>query len=280
MLSTHAVAGAPDSGEMPVSWTVHTDVFEGPLDLLLHLVKRDGVDLRTMSVAPITNSYLAYLSRLRSLRIAVASDYLVMAATLCHLKSLELLPRPPSMLEDEDAEDPREALARQLEQYEQVKAAAEALDRQPRMDRDVFAREPVDVGDLDRPLIPGVDAFRLLDAYHALLTRPEPVERTHTIHRPEVDLSACCRHVLRSLGGPGGQRTLGAILRSLPTRPERVVAFLAVLEMTRLGWLSLRQASHLEPIAVISAVPADQDLAAVRGEDEVLGGASGHAEAG
>jgi len=251
------------------TWTVHTEVFDGPLDLLLYLVRRDGVDLRTMSIAPIAESYLAYLARMRELDIAIASDYLVMASTLCHLKSLELLPRPPAILEEDDAEDPREALARQLEAYEQVRAAADALDRQPVLGRDVFCREPVEMDDLERPLIPGVDAFRLLDLYYGVLTRPEPAPREHTIHRPEVDLSACCRHVLRSLGGPGGRADLRDILRSLPGRPERVVSFLAVLEMTRLGWLSITQDGHLAPVEVVSRVEAEHDLAAIRGEDEV-----------
>lgn len=252
------------------TWTVHTDVFDGPLDLLLYLVRRDGVDLRTMSVAPIAESYLAYLTRLKALNIALASDYLVMAATLCHLKSLELLPRPPAMLEEEDAIDPREELARRLEAYEKVKAAADALDARPVLGRDTVRRDPIDDGELDRPWIPGVDAFRLLDLYYGVLTRPVPEVANHTIHRPEVDLTACCRHVLRSLGGVGGQRELSAVLRSLPTRAERVVTFLAVLEMTRLGWLDIVQQGHLQPVAVTSQVPVDQDLGAVRGEDEPL----------
>jgi len=103
-----------------------------------------------------------------------------------------------------------------------------------------------------------------------VITRPTPETPTHTIHRPEVDLTACCRHVLRSLGGVGGSRELSAVLRALPTRAERVVTFLAVLEMTRLGWLDLVQHGHLQPVAITSTVPADQDLGAVRGEDEAM----------
>lgn len=247
-------------------WTVRTEVFDGPLDLLLHLVRRDGVDLRTMSIAPIAESYLAWIGRMRALDIAVASSHLVMAATLCHLKSLELLPRPPAVLEDEDAMDPREELARRLEAYEQVRQASDALERLPVLDRDVFRRSPIDDEDVERPLIPGVDAFRLLDLYYGVLTRPEPAEPQHTVHRPEVDLSTCCRHVLHTLGGVGVSRTLRSVLRSLPSRAERVVTFLAVLEMTRLGWLTLAQAGHLEPVSVTALVPPDQDLAAIRGD--------------
>lgn len=255
-----------------LTWTVRTEVFDGPLDLLLYLVRRDGIDIREVRIARVADSYLTFLDTLRDLNISVASDYLVMAATLCHLKSLELLPRPPTVLdEDEDALDPREALARQLEAYEAYKAAAAALDAHPRLGRDVFVREPLDVGEVDRPLIPGVDAFGLLEAYHQVLTRPLPVPAQHTVHKPEVDLGACCRQVLHTLGGPGGQGSLGALLRAFATRAERVISFLAVLEMCRLGWLGLDQGEHLGEVTVTSRVPVDQPLDAVRGEDLGLG---------
>lgn len=244
---------------------MRTEVFDGPLDLLLYLVKRDGIDIRQVSMARVCDSYLAFLDLLRDLHISLAADYLVMAATLCHLKSLELLPRPPAILEDED-EDPREALARQLEIYAQFKSAAEAIEALPTLGRDVFAREPADVGELERPLIPGVDAFGLLDTYYRVLTRPEAATAVHTIHRPEVDLGKCCRTVLGALGGPGGASELSVLLRLFATKAERVITFVAVLEMCRLGWLLLDQAAHLAPVQVVSTVPADQSLEAFRTE--------------
>ena len=248
-----------------LTWTVCTDVFDGPLDLLLYLVKRDGIDVRQVSMRSVCDSYLGFLDRLRDLHISVASDYLVMAATLCHLKSLELLPRPPSILEEEEI-DPREDLARRLETYAQYKQAAEELELRPQVGRDTFVREPLDVGEVDRPLIPGVDAFGLLEMYYQVLTRPEPTEPVHTIHKPEVDLSKCCRTVLSALGGVGGTGDLRALLRLFKSKAERVITFVAVLEMCRLGWLKLEQAMHLAPVCVTSAVPADQSLAAFRGD--------------
>jgi segregation and condensation protein A len=263
------------------TFTVHTDVFDGPLDLLLYLVKRDGIDLRQVRIARVADAYCAYLDRMRELNISLASDYLVMASTLVHLKSLDLLPRPPAILEEEEV-DPREALARQLEAYEAYKLAAEALDARPMLDRDVFVRAPLDVGEVDRPLVPGVDAFALLDLYYAVLTRPAPAPPTHTIHRAGIDLGALCRHVLVALGGPGGRADLGGLLRGFPTRAERVVAFLAVLEMARLGWLELAQAGHLAEVQLTSRVARDHDLAAVRAgfEDVDDGDASLASEAG
>jgi len=256
----------------PTAWTVHTDVFDGPLDLLLYLVKRDGIDLRGVPIAGVCDDYLSFLDRMRELNISIASDYLVMAATLCHLKSLELLPRPPSILEDEEV-NPKEELARRLEEYEQFKAAAEALDALPLLGRDVFDREPLDVGEVERPLIPGVDAFGLLDLYYEVLTRPAPAPPQHTIHRPEVDLADCCRRVLKALGGVGCKGELGAVLRTLPTKGARVIAFIGVLEMCRMGWLILEQAEHLAPVRITSKVPVDQSMDAIRGDvlEEVAG---------
>lgn len=254
------------------TWTVHTEVFDGPLDLLLYLVKRDGIDLRGVSISKVCDSYLEFLDRLRELHIAVASDYLVMAATLCHLKSLELLPRPPAILVDEEV-DPKEALARRLDTYAQFKAAAEALDDRPIHGRDTFSRAPADVGEVETPLIPGIDAFGLLDLYYRLLTRPVAPERSHTIHKPEVDMADCCRRILAKLGGPGGVSELGELLRLFERRAERVIAFIGVLEMCRLGWLGLVQEAHLAPVGVSCRVAADQRLDAIRGEAEILGGA-------
>lgn len=247
------------------TWTVHTDVFDGPMDLLLYLVKRDGIDLRKVCIARVADSYLAFLGRMQELNITVASDYLVMAATLCHLKSLELLPRPPVYLEEEEV-DPREALARRLEVYEQFKEASELLDALPRVGRDTFVREPMDIGEVDRPLVPGVDAFGLLEAYYQVLTRPEEQVATHTIHRTEVDLGACCRRVLRTLGAVGAQRGLRELLLTFDTKAERVITFLGVLEMVRLGWLGIEQREHLAPVTVTARVGPEQNLDAIRGE--------------
>ena len=114
---------------LAAAWTIHTEVFEGPLDLLLYLVRRDGVDIRTVPMAHVADAYFAYLEQMRELNLSLASDYLVMAATLTHLKSLEILPRLPTLIEEEDQEDPRETLAKQLLEYERFKLAAESLDQ-------------------------------------------------------------------------------------------------------------------------------------------------------
>lgn len=231
-------------------WTIHTAIFDGPLDLLLYLVRRDGVDLRRVSIAAICDAYLDYLDRLRGLRLNLAADYLVMAATLCHLKSLSLLPRLPSPATDdgEPDEDPAEALARQLERYQAYREAAESLDERDRVGRDHFVREPEDIDAADRPVTTDIDAFGLLDLYWGLLARQAAGPPTHTLPDDGPDLQRCCERVIEHLDLNDGRGELGAILRSLTRPAERVVAFIASLEMVRMQWLGLEQRAHLAPV--------------------------------
>lgn len=246
------------------SWTIHIDVFEGPLDLLLYLVRRDGIDLARLEVARICDAYLDYLERLRDLRLNLAADYLVMAATLVHLKSLSLLPRPPSPETDDGApeEDPAEALARQLEAYQAVKARAEALEARPWLGRDTFARAASEPDARDRPLTTDVDPFGLLDLYWDLLARQAAGPPTHTLPDDGPDLRRCCRVLLDTLDARGGEGSLGRVLKDLPRPGERVIVFIATLEMVRLGWLGLRQEGHLAPVHlwVVDSEAIDLDL--------------------
>lgn len=255
-----------------VAFTVHTDVFDGPLDLLLHLVKRDGISLARLEVSRIADAYLAYLDQMRELDLAIAADWLVMAATLVHLKALELLPRPPAILED-DQTDPRDALLAQLVDYERIKLAASGLDGRPQVGRDVFVRLGEPPPQSDRPWISPVDAFGLLDILHEVLARaavPEPVVRLGD-GGPNINL--CCRRVLSALGGKGGTFDLAGMLRTLRSRAERVITFIAVLEMARLGWLDVEQTVHLGPVHVAQLVEsAEIDVDKVMGEERVSAG--------
>lgn len=261
-----------DGAVAPV-WTVRTEVFDGPLDLLLYLVRRDGIDLRLIRIAPIADAYVAYLGQMQDLQLGVAADYLVLAATLCHLKSLEILPRPPTAtVVAEDAVDPRAALVRRLVDYQRFREAAEALDARPWLGRDVFAREPADIGDAPRPVAAGVDAFGLLDLYFGLLRRSREPDLVHEVHGDAFDIGTCCRRVLEILGGEGATLDLGAILGVFSTRAERIVAFLAVLEMSRLRWVGLEQREHLGAVSVRSHVGVDVDLQPVVGRLSVAAG--------
>ncbi len=252
------------------TWTIHTEVFDGPLDLLLYLVRRDGIDLLHLPVRHIADSYLAYLDRLRALNLSIAADYLVMAATLVHLKSLELLPRPPTPV-DEDEIDPREALAEKLRAHAKLAARADALEALPQVGHEVWVRPEDDGKKGEAPLAAG-DAFALLDVYYEMLVRrdapPPRVELSHD----GPDLAGCVRRLLAALGDVGGRGELGAILRALPTRADRVVTFLATLEMARLGWIDVVQAGHLAPVRLTRLVPDEGvDLAMVVGFESTEG---------
>lgn len=254
-----------------VAFTVHTDVFDGPLDLLLHLVKRDGISLARLQISRIADAYLAYVDQMRELDLQIAADWLVMAATLVHLKALELLPRPPAILEEEET-DPRDALIEQLQDYARIKAAAAGLDGQPQVGRDVFVRPGEPPPQTDRPWVSPIDAFGLLDILHEVLARaavPEPVVRMGD-GGPNINL--CCRRVLAALGGRGGSFDLVVMLRTLRTRAERVITFIAVLEMARLGWLDVAQAAHLGPVHVAQLVEDHEiDVDRVMGEERAPG---------
>lgn len=255
------------------AWTIHTEVFEGPLDLLLYLVRRDGIDVTRLQIARICEAYLSYLDRLKALQLELAADYLVMAATLVHLKSLALLPRPPTPTTDdgEPEPDPAESLARQLEAYARVRARAEALDARPWLGRDVLARDGESVDRADQPVTAGIDAFGLLDLYWNLLTRHAAGPPTHTLPDDGPDLRACCVAVMDHLDAGEGRGELGQVLVSLERPGDRVVAFIATLEMVRLQWLGLSQDGHLAPVVLWykdrDAIDLDLLTGAMRGDD-------------
>lgn len=247
----------PELGPWDRGWTVHTEVFEGPLDLLLYLVKRDGIDLRALPIAKVCDAYLGYLEQMRRVNLDIASEYLVMAATLCHLKSLELLPRPPQPIE-EDGPDPRETFQQQLEAYARARQGAQLLDERPVRGRDVFTRSPMSTEHVVRELDPTVDAFGLLEVYYAVLVRAAEPEPVVSIEESGPDFSTCARRVFGWLRGMGGSGVLDDLLASLPRRVDRLLSFLAVLEMGRLGWLQVRQAAHLGPVRILASISPDE----------------------
>ena len=252
---------------MTASWTIHTEVFDGPLDLLLYLVRRDGVDIRTVPMAKVADAYLDFLDQMRELNLSVASDYLLMAATLTHLKSLEILPRLPTLIAEEDEEDPREALTQQLLEYERFKLAAETLDQHVIEGRDAFTRTPEPIASADRPVYSPVDAFGLLEMFYDLLAKQnaEP-EDQHVIDDSGADVITCCREVLLQLGGKGGRADLRDIMAQLTRADHRVVTFIGVLEMARLQWVTVHQKEHLGEVVVVALVDPDVDLSQVTGE--------------
>jgi len=239
-------------------YRIKLDIFEGPLDLLLHLVKKNEVELSDIPVATITDQYLAYLGLLQQLDLDVAGEYLVMAATLLHLKSRLLLPGEETS-EEEEGEDPRAELARQLLEYQRFKEAAEMLNRRDLLDRDVFARAPLpDETDPEQDVVYDVSLGDLLDALQDVLKRAAP-EVVHEVILERVSLRAQLCFVLDLLR----ERTAVVFTDLFPsgvTRLQILVTFLAVLELVRTRMVQIHQAEHFGPIVLTLAVSADAPL--------------------
>lgn len=242
---------------------VHIGAYDGPLDLLLLLVRREGVDVRSIPVARICDAYLAALKE-GDIDVDAAGDYLLLAATLCQLKARELLPRAPDAApEEEDEEDPKERLTRRLLEYERYRAAAEDLGRRARLDRDVFAH-PVEPPRPDEVAIdPGVDALGLLRLYYQVETRRAAPPHEHHVAREHFSLAETARWVLGRLDD-AREHTLVELFVELPTRAARVFTLLSVLELARLRFLDVSQQIHLGAVRLLSrGRAADADLSAL-----------------
>jgi len=216
-------------------------VFEGPMDLLVHLIKKHEVDIYDIPIALITDQFLAYLDWMKALNVEVASDFLLMAATLAHIKSRMLLPRLIEETADEEAEDLRLEIAGQLMEYLQMKTAAEELSDRPILEDDVFTRHPDKNAFLIDPAAEVVktDLFELITAYHQLINRTANADGLRIISEG-VSVKDRMNEVIGML------ETRGTItlLELIPHRPERmdiVVTFLAILEIVKLGLARLVQ---------------------------------------
>ena len=229
-----------------MSVAVKLEIFEGPLDLLLHLIRKNEVDVYDIPIALITKQYLAYLELMRELNIGLAGEFLVMASTLTHIKSRMLLPSRGTADEDEESDDPRQDLVAQLKEHMRIKTAAGNLDERPRLGRDVFGRETgrdeleeiqSRADDGEEQLAVGL--FELVNAFHQLMNRRgTDVE----LNLPTEGISIEAR--MTQLLDMFKHRPACAFEDCFPnelTRPMLVVSFMALLELTRLGLIRLYQ---------------------------------------
>jgi len=234
--------------------------FEGPLDLLLHLIKKHELDVLNLPIAFVTERYLEYLDAMEELDLDQASEYLLMAATLAHIKSKMLLPQTPTLEsaeEQDDAylEDPRAELIRRLLEYQKYKAAAENLGSRPMAGRDVFPRGmPAPAAQGPAPLA-SIDMFKLLDAFQTILKRVqgrvslEVTAERITIHERMSQIADLLR-VKRAC-------TFDDLFEHARTRYEVVVTFLALLEMTKLRMTRISQADPQSMLLVEYALLED-----------------------
>ena len=239
-----------------MSYRVRLDIFEGPLDLLLHLVKKNEVELSDIPVATITDQYLGYLDLLHQLDLDLAGEYLVMAATLLHLKSRLLLPSHETA-EEEAGPDPREELARQLLEYQRFQEAAVGLGRRPLLGRDVFTRRPLPTEDQAKH-VHDVGLGDLLDALQEALKKAEP-ELVHEIVLEQISLRERVGLVLDLLR-ERGRVSFTELFSAETSRLQILVTFLASLELVRSRMIDVHQTVPFGPIVLSLAVSPDAPL--------------------
>jgi segregation and condensation protein A len=236
----------------PDALEVFLEAFEGPLDLLLYLIRRQNIDILDIPVAEITRQYMDYIGLMADLRLELAAEYLVMAAILAEIKSRLLLPRPPAAEGTED--DPRAELIRRLQEYERFKKAAEDIDGLPRMERD-FTTAQAHVPDRNVIRIPPeVDLREMLLALKDVMRRAE-LSGHHTVARQGLSVRQRMSDVLALLADDAFHE-FTALFRPEEGRLGVVVSFLAILELAKEQLLEIVQNEPLAPIHVRSRLAA------------------------
>jgi segregation and condensation protein A len=227
-------------------YQVRLPSFEGPLDLLLHLIKKSEINIYDIPISLITQQYLQYLDLMKALNLQVASEFLVMAATLIHIKSRMLLP-PPETPAEEEEEDPRADLVQRLLEYQQFKEAAGRLEERETVWREIFFRQaPSETREIEPHLdLSGVSVFDLLDALQNVLKRtPSPAL---TMMVDELTVHEQMDWVLDRLRLQNGL-LFAELFAGETTRLRVIVTFLALLELIRLKRVRVMQAELFGPI--------------------------------
>jgi segregation and condensation protein A len=249
-----------DFESSPDAYKVKLETFEGPLDLLIYLIRTNEVNIYDIPIALITEQYLAYLELMQELNLDVAGEFLVMTSTLIHIKSRTLLPRPDPSQEDEPEEDPREALVRRLLEHQKYKAAAELLHERETLRGAQFMRPDASVaeaaGDEYEPEIE-VDLFSLLAAFRGVLERAS--RRPPMVIPPEqISIEDRIDQLLARLSETEACGFEDLFNDGDGSRPFMIVTFLALLEMIRLKLIRVFQSAGFGPIRVYKrARPAD-----------------------
>jgi segregation and condensation protein A len=233
----------------PDALEVFLEAFEGPLDLLLYLIKRQNLDILDIPIAPITEQYLRYIDLMVVVKLELAAEYLVMAAVLAEIKSRMLLPKPaPS---EEESTDPRAELMRRLQEYERYKRAAEDLDALPRLERDLYLVTP-DIADrqtLRRP--PAVELDTLQGVFFEVLARAQLFSHHH-VQREPLSVRERMVMVLDRVAGCEFMEFTQLFSRA-EGRMGAVVTFLAILELMKESLIDIVQSEPLAPVYIKAA---------------------------
>jgi segregation and condensation protein A len=229
----------------PEALSVFLEAFEGPLDLLLYLIRRHSLDILDIPMAELTRQYMEYVEAMRASQLELAAEYLLMAALLIEIKSRMLLPRPPRE-DDREPEDPRAELVRRLLEYERMKKAAYALSELPVAGRD-FSLVEVYIEQVAERL-PDVRVADLSEAWRAILARAR-MTRHHKITREQLSVRAHMSRILRTLA-PGQFIEFSQLFEAERGVALLVVSFLALLELARESLVDITQQSPFDPIYV------------------------------
>lgn len=244
-----AISAPPEDLYIPPdALEVFLETFEGPLDLLLYLIRRQNLDILDIPIAEITEQYMEYVELMRTVNLDLAAEYLLMAAMLAEIKSRMLLPRHEEI---EDEEDPRAELVRRLQEYERFKQAATDIDEMPHFGRDQFASQiEVIRAEKEKPE-PDVSMRELLLAFQNVLKQVD-MQKHHEIEREEISIRERMTHVLSLLNDIGAGGNNFVEFQSLFTFKEGrlgvVVTLMAVLELLKLKVIDMVQAEAFAPI--------------------------------
>ncbi len=253
-----------------MSARVQLEVFEGPLDLLLHLIKKNELSIADIPIATITEQYLSTLGLMQGLNLDVAGEFLVMAATLIHIKSRMLLPPGENEDEEEEEGDPREELIRRLLEYQRFKEAAEELERRELLSRDVFVRRSEAPEETETVGFESLSLFDLLSALRHVLER-FPEEGIHKVTLDTISVREKMSFLLDELRRRG-KVIFQSLFETATSRLEVVVTFLAMLELVKIRAIRVWQEERIGPVVIelAAAIGDIQDRIAkeeIEGED-------------
>ena len=233
----------------PYALQVFLEAFEGPLDLLLYLIRRQNIDILDIPIAEITKQYVQYIELMKEMQLELAGEYLVMAAMLAEIKSRMLLPRPQT--EEEEEEDPRAELVRRLQGYERYKQAAQDIDELPRLERDVFVARAEAPERKVVEKLPDVTLKELLLAFHDVLKRAEMFSNLHVTREP-LSVRQRMSEVLSRVKA-GTFTGFADLFDPEEGRLGVAVTFLALLELLRESLIEVVQADEFAPLHVRAA---------------------------
>ena len=241
-----------------MSYQCNLDIFEGPLDLLLHLIKEQKMDIYDIPIAEITKQYLDYLDLLSELNLEMVGEYLVMAAELAKIKSKTLLPTPET---EEDAlaaagEDPRAELMRRLLEYQRYKEAAFELRQREYDQQQLFTRTgEIELSNSEEELLIEANVFDLLTAFQKVL-KDKSFTKNFEIKVTTLSVSDCISDILEILNASDSV-TFDSLFTVLDTKQEVIVTFLAILELMRMQLIRSQQGQHFDTIRLYMAVDRD-----------------------